>query len=52
MTTERFHKRVHALIRIEELLTAQVQFAVHHDGTDFVVSYRAETNAPTAGEPA
>ena len=47
MTTQRFAARVHALIRIEDLLTARVQFAVYHDGTDYVVSYRAETTAPT-----
>lgn len=52
MTTACFAKRVHAQIFIEDLLTARVQFAVYHDGTDYVVSYRAETTAPTEGVPA
>lgn len=42
MTTERFVNRLHALSLVDRLLTAQKQFSVHHDGAEYIVSYKEE----------
>ena len=44
MTVERFVNRLRALSLIDRLLTAQKQFSVHHDGAEYIVSYKDEEN--------
>ena len=44
MTTKRFATRLQALSLVDRLLTAQKQFSVHHDGAEYIVSYKDEEN--------